>query len=137
MIEKACVLTFPKIPDTRGNLTFVESGRHLPFDFKRIFYIYDIPGNSSRAGHAHKTLQQIIIALSGCFDVELDDGIQKKTFHLDSPCQGLFIPPMIWRYLHHFSAGSVCMVLASEYYSEADYYRDYEDFIAAVKIKNS
>ncbi len=126
------LIDLPKINDPRGNLTFLESERHLPFEFKRIFYLYDVPGGAVRAGHALKTCCQFIIAVSGSFDVVLDDGIQKQRYHLNRSYNGLYIPPLIWREIDNFSSGSVCMVLASEYYNELGYYREYEAFLQAV-----
>ena len=134
-IDECKILQLPKIFDPRGNLTFVESQRHIPFAIKRVYYLYDVPGGESRGGHAHKSLQQLIIAMSGSFDVLLDDGIRKKTVSLNRSYLGLFIPTMIWRELVNFSSGSVCMVLASEYYEKDDYYRDYDEFIATIKRK--
>jgi hypothetical protein len=130
-IEQCCLLTFPKITDARGNLTFVEGNRHAPFDIKRVYYLYDVPGGENRGGHAHKALQQIIIALSGGFDVLLDDGKIQKTVTLNRAYQGLYLPVMIWRELVNFSSGSVCLVLASELYEESDYFRNYEEFLKA------
>jgi len=112
-----------------GNITVVENNRTVPFDVKRVYYLYDIPGGESRGGHAHKNLYQLIMAVSGSFSVTLDDGNVKRTFTLSRPYQGLYIVPGIWRTLDDFSSGSVCLVLASEKYSEEDYIRDYEDFI--------
>ncbi len=126
------LIDLPKIADTRGNLTFVEGGRHVPFDIKRIFYLYDVPGGADRAGHALKTCHQFLIAMSGSFDVVVDDGRNKARFHLNRSYYGFYIPRMIWRELDNFSSGSVCLVLASEYYDEADYYRVYSDFVTAV-----
>ena len=127
------IIQLPKIQDQRGNLTFIESDRHIPFDIKLVYYLYDVPGGSSRAAHGHKKLHQLMIAMSGSFDVTLDDGKEKKTFHLNRSYSGLYIPPMMWRDLDNFSSGAVCMVLASEYYDEQDYFREYADFIRAVK----
>lgn len=124
-------ISFPKISDPRGNLTFIESGNHIPFDIKRVYYLYDVPGGSERGGHAHKGLHQVIIAMSGSFDVLLDDGKSQKKIHLNRSYDGLYVCPMIWRELDNFSSGSVCMVLASEYYDEADYFRDYQQFLKA------
>ncbi len=123
----------PKIYDQRGNLTFIESGRHIPFDIKRVYYLYDVPGGAERGGHAHKGLHQLIIAMSGSFDVLLDDGTDRKKFHLNRPYDALYICPMIWRELDNFSSGSVCTVLASDFYDEADYYRSYTDFLEDVR----
>jgi oxalate decarboxylase/phosphoglucose isomerase-like protein (cupin superfamily) len=122
------IIDLPKIADTRGNLTFIESGRHIPFEIRRTYYLYDVPGGSSRAAHAHKELHQLMIAMAGSFDVTLDDGHGKKKFHLNRSYFGLYIPPMVWRRLNNFSSGSVCMVLASDFYDEAEYIRDYGEF---------
>ena len=123
------IVNLPKISDPRGNLTFVEGGSHIPFDIQRVYYLYDVPGGAERGGHAHKGLRQLIIAMSGSFDVVLDDGKEKKRFHLNRSYNGLYVCPMIWRELDNFSSGSVCMVLASNKYDEKDYYRDYADFM--------
>ncbi len=130
-IDLCKIINLPKIQDPRGNLTFVEGNQHIPFDIQRVYYLYDVPGGSERGGHAHKELQQLIIAMSGSFDVLLDDGQKKKRFHLNRSYSGLYVCPMIWRELDNFSSGSVCMVLASNKYDEEDYYRDYEHFLAA------
>jgi len=122
------LVDLPKISDPRGNLTFIEGGNHIPFDIKRVYYLYDIPSGSERGGHAHKALHQLIIVISGSFDIHLSDGKNTKIFHLDSPSIGLYVCPMIWRKLDNFSANSTCMVLASNYYDEDDYYRDYDEF---------
>jgi dTDP-4-dehydrorhamnose 3,5-epimerase-like enzyme len=127
------LINLPKVTDPRGNLTFVEAGRHVPFDLKRVYYLYDVPGGAERGGHAHRRLEQLIIAMSGSFDVVLDDGRAKTTYHLNRSYFGLYIPPMIWRELENFSSGSVCVVLASTPYDEADYFRDYGTFLKAVK----
>lgn len=125
------IIDLPRINDPRGNLTFIESGRHVPFDIKRVYYLYDVPGGAERGGHAHKNLHQLIIALSGSFDVVLDDGTQKGRFHLNRSYYGMYVCPMIWRELDNFSSASVCMVLASNLYDEADYYRNYQEFLQA------
>jgi len=127
-IEKCRVIELPKITDTRGNLTFIESERHIPFEIKRTYYLYDVPGGARRAAHAHRELHQLIIGMEGSFDVTLDDWHTKKKFHLNRSYYGLYIPPMIWRDLDNFSSGSVCMVLASDFYNEAEYIRDYSEF---------
>ena len=132
-LEDCRLIELPRITDPRGNLTFVESQNHIPFDIKRVYYTYDVPGGTERGGHAHKELKQLIIAMSGSFDITLDDGFEKKTFHLNRSYFGLYVSSMIWRGIDNFSSGSVCMVLASEFYSEADYYREYEDFLKAVR----
>ncbi|HEB27307.1 MAG TPA: WxcM-like domain-containing protein [Porticoccus sp.] len=129
MLDKCGVIGLPKINDPRGNLTFIEGGNHIPFDIRRVYYLYDVPGGSERGGHAHKELYQLIIAISGSFDIHLDDGYSKKTVHLNRSYQGLLVCPMIWRDIDNFSSGTVCMVLASERYDEFDYYRNYEQFI--------
>lgn len=115
--------------DRKGNITVVENGLTVPFGIKRTYYLYDVPGGESRGGHAHKDLYQLIVAASGSFTVTLDDGKVKRTFLLNRPYQGLMIVPGIWRTLDDFSSGAVCMVLASEGYTEDDYIRNYEDFI--------
>lgn len=131
-----CTLTnLPKISDPRGNLTFIEGERHVPFAIQRVYYLYDVPGGAERGGHAHKELRQLIIAMSGSFDVVLDDGHAKKRVHLNRSYTGLYVCPMIWRELDNFSSGSVCMVLASNHYDESDYYRDYAEFLRAVKSR--
>ena len=127
------IIELPKIVDPRGNLTFVESKRHIPFDIKRVYYLYDVPGGERRGGHAHRALQEFIIAASGSFDVILDNGHQRKRYFLNLSYYGLYVPNMIWRELENFSSGSVCLILASEFYDESDYYRDYEEFLAVVR----
>lgn len=115
--------------DRKGNITVVENNKTVPFDVKRTYYLYDVPGGESRGGHAHKALYQLIVAASGSFTVTLDDGNVKRTFMLNRPYTGLMVVPGIWRTLDDFSSGAVCMVLASEGYSEEDYIRDYGEFI--------
>ncbi len=125
----------PKITDTRGNLTFIEGNRHIPFDIKRVYYLYDVPSGSERGGHAHKNLEQLIVALSGSFDVELDDGYRKETITLSRANKALMLRSFVWRELKNFTSGAVCLVLASEQYDEEDYYRNYEEFkIAKAKL---
>jgi dTDP-4-dehydrorhamnose 3,5-epimerase-like enzyme len=128
-IDKCRIIELPKVSDPRGSLTFVESHNQIPFDIKRIYYIYDVPGGSERGSHAHKDLQQLIIAMSGSFDVVLDDGREKKRFHLARSYYGLYVCPMIWRQLDNFSSGSVCVVLASNLFNDDDYYREYDEFL--------
>jgi hypothetical protein len=123
------LFNLPKISDPRGNLSFIEGGHHIPFDIKRVYYLYDVPGGSDRGSHAHKNLHQFIVAMSGSFDVVLDDGKEKKRFHLNRSYYGLYVCPMMWRELDNFSSGAVCMVLASEHFSEADYIREYQEFL--------
>jgi WxcM-like, C-terminal len=130
------VVELPRIHDPRGNLTFIEGRSHVQFDIRRVYYLYDVPGGSERGGHAHKELQQLIVAMSGSFDVILDDGITKSRFHLNRSYFGLYVCPMIWRELDNFSSGSVCLVLASNVYEEADYYRDYQQYLAACEFSN-
>lgn len=127
-LSKCKIIYLPKVSDTRGNLTFIEENKHIPFEIKRVYYIYDVPGGESRGGHAHRRLQQFMIAASGSFDVILDDGFKRKKFHLNRAYYGLYIPPMIWRELNNFSSGAVCLVLASDLYDADDYIRDYETF---------
>lgn len=115
--------------DHKGNLTVVENNDLLPFDIKRVYYLYDVPGGESRGAHAHKNLHQIIVAASGSFRVTLDDGNIKRSFFLNRPYQGLYVKPGLWRDLDDFSSGAVCMVLASEVYQSEDYIRDYNEFI--------
>lgn len=124
------LLYLPKIHDPRGNLTFIEGGVHVPFDIQRVYYLYDVPGGADRGAHAHRTLHQFIVAMSGSFDVILDDGKYQHRFHLNRSYFGLYVCPMMWRYLDNFSSGAVCMVLASSRYNEGDYIRDYNEFLA-------
>jgi dTDP-4-dehydrorhamnose 3,5-epimerase-like enzyme len=132
-IENCIIIDLPKIQDARGNLTFIEGQRHLPFEIKRVYYLYDVPGGAERGGHAHKALHQFIFAASGSFDIHLDDGNSKKNIHMNRSYYGLYVCPMIWREIDNFSSGAVCMVLASEYYDEHDYYREYGQFINDVQ----
>ena len=127
------LINLPKIPEPRGNLTFIEGTIHIPFDIKRVYYLYDVPGGAERGGHAHKALYQLIIAMSGSFDIVLDDGREKKRYHLCRSYYGLYVCPMIWREMDNFSSGAVCLVLASNFYEEADYYRNYDEFLTAVR----
>lgn len=119
---------FPRVEDPRGNLSFVEGMHHVPFDIARVYWLYDVPGGAERGGHAHRELEQIIIAMSGSFDVTLDDGAISQRFHLNRSYAGLYVPRMIWREIDNFSSGSVCMVLASAPYAESDYLRDHAEF---------
>lgn len=119
--------------DPRGNLSVVESGRDIPFDIKRVYYVYDVPAGESRGGHAHKQLYQLILAVSGSFTVNLDDGKEKQSYLLNKPYQGLLVCPGIWRTLDDFSSGAVSLVLASEFYDEDDYIYDYDEFRAYVE----
>lgn len=134
MSVKDCrIIELPRINDPRGNLTFIESQRHIPFALNRLFYLYDVPGGATRAGHALKTCHQFLIATSGSFDVSVNDGAEKEVIQLNRSHYGLYIPPMIWREVGNFSSNSICMVLASEFYSENDYYREYPDFLTGVR----
>ena len=127
------LIELPRVTDPRGNLTFIEQEHHVPFEIKRVYYLYDVPGGETRGGHAHKQLQQFVVAASGSFDVLLDDGRNQERYHLNRSYYGLYIPRMVWRELDNFSSGSVCLVLASEYYDENDYIRDYAVFMDRVK----
>ncbi len=133
-IKQCEILELPRINDPRGNLTFIEGGNHVPFNIARTYYLYDVPGGAERGGHGHKELSQFIIAMSGSFDVHLDDGQDKVSYHLNRSYYGLYVPPMIWREIDNFSSGSVCLVLASTKYEESDYYRNYEDFVQATRV---
>lgn len=123
------VIDLPKILDERGNLSFIEGGIHIPFKIERTYLIYDVPGGEIRGGHAYQELDEFIVALSGSFDVVLDDGKEKKTFSLNRSYYGLYVPKMIWRSLENFSTNSLCMILASKKYDENDYIRDYAQYI--------
>lgn len=127
------IIELPKITDPRGNLTFVEGNGHIPFDIRRVYYLYDVPGGSERGSHAHKNLHQFVIAMSGSFDVVLDDGKEQRRFHLNRSYYGLYVCPMMWRTLDNFSSGGVCMVLASAKYDEADYIRDHSIFMSLAR----
>ena len=132
-VDDARIIELPKISAVQGNLTFVEGQRHIPFAIQRVYYLYDVPGGEMRGAHAHKELHQLIIAASGSFRLTLDDGERRREFFLNRSYYGLYIPPMLWRELYDFSSGSVCLVLASDYYDEADYYRRYDDFLNAAR----
>jgi hypothetical protein len=132
-IDDCRLIELPRVHDVRGNLTFIESGRHVGFEIKRVFYLYDVPGGATRAGHALWTCHQFLIAMSGSFDVLLDDGERRRRQQLNRSYHGLYIPPRIWREIENFSSGSVCLVLASSPYDESDYCRDYAEFRPAVE----
>ena len=132
-IKDARIVNLRKMSDPKGNLTPIEGGQDIPFDIRRVYYTYDIPGGETRGGHAHVHLQQFIIAVSGSFDVVLDDGSGPVSFFLNRSYYGLYVPPMLWRELTNFSSGSVCLVLASDHYDEADYIRDHDDFLGVVR----
>lgn len=123
------VLTLPKIHNRAGNITALNNSVDLPFDIHRVYYLYDIPGGVLRGGHAHKELQQLIVAVSGSFDITVDDGLNKKTISLNQPYYGLHIIPGIWRELNNFSSGAICLVMASLKYDEHDYIRNYSEFL--------
>ena len=131
-VEDVKLIELPRMGSSRGNLTFVESGRHLPFEIQRVFFIYDVPGGESRAGHANRTLDEFLIAASGSFDVTVDDGNEHWTFSLNRSYYGLYIPHMLWREISNFSSGSVCLVMASTYYDAEDYYRFYSEYCEAM-----
>ena len=133
MHEKVKMIEIPKISDHRGNISFISSGNPIPFDIKNVFYIYDIPAGTQRGGHAHKKLEQILIPLSGSFDVILKDSKNTNTVRLDRPNKGLYIGPLIWREMKNFSSGSVCLVIASLKYDEDEYLRDFNQFIELVE----
>lgn len=132
-VYECSIMELPRIQSERGNLTPIYGGVTLPFDIKRVYYLYDIPGGETRGGHAHRQLHQLIVAASGSFDVLLDDGINRRVVHLNRPYYGLYLTNMIWRELLNFSSGGICLVLASDIYSEDDYYRDYVEFVREVK----
>lgn len=132
-LEACRILQLPKVADPRGNLTFIEADVHVPFEIRRVYYLYDVPGGAERGGHAHKSLHQLLIAMSGSFDVVLDDGYRRQRFHLNRSYYGLYVGPMIWRELDNFSSGSICLVLASAAFDEADYYRDYSEFLRSLR----
>ena len=134
-INDCNVLELSRIHNPSGNITIVQSGSVLPFNVKRIFYLYDIPGGSERGGHAHKALQQLIVAASGSFDVVLNDGLNKKIVQLNRPYYGLLVIPGIWREIVNFSSGAICLVLASEKFYPEDYIRDYTDFLKWKSLK--
>ena len=127
-VFECSVMHLPKIQNRAGNITPIHQNSNVPFDIKRVYYLYDVPGGEGRGGHAHKNLIQLIVAASGSFDVLLDDSINKKVVTLNRPYYGLLLVPGLWRELINFSSGAICLVLASEFYSESDYIRSYEDF---------
>jgi WxcM-like, C-terminal len=128
-VEECRLLEFPKVQDPRGNLTFVEGGEHVPFDIRRAYWIYGVPGGEKRGGHAYRELGELLIALSGSFEVHLDDGSKRRSHVLNRGYVGLYVPSMIWRELEDFSTNAVCLILASEPYDEADYVRDKVEFL--------
>jgi hypothetical protein len=132
-IYDCSIIELNRIHNRSGNITVIENQINIPFDIRRIYYLYDVPGGAERGGHAHKELQQLIIAAGGCFDVVLDDGRNKKVVELNRPYYGLYVVPGIWRELINFSSGAICLVIASQKYEKEDYIREYEDFLAFKK----
>lgn len=132
-LEQVRIIELPKIADHRGNLTFVEGDRHIPFQIRRTFYVYDIPSGEYRGAHAHRNLEQVVICLSGGLEVYLEDGQEQRTIRLNRPWLGLYIPPMVWASQGNFDPGTVYIVLASQPYDETDYYRDYDSYLAALR----
>lgn len=122
-------IDLPKITDERGSLTYIEQNVHVPFDIRRVYYLYDVPGCESRGGHAHRELEQCIIAANGSFDLLLDDSTRMERVQLNDPTHGIYVPPGVWREMENFSQGAVCLVLASEFYDESDYIREYDQFV--------
>ena len=135
-IDECKIIDLPKINDPRGNLTYIENEKHIPFQIKRVFYLYDVPGGESRAGHALIRCHQFVIAALGSFDVIVYDSKDNKRIHLNRSYYGLYLPPLIWREIDNFSSGSVCLTLASEFYDENDYLRDYDSFLETLAEKN-
>jgi hypothetical protein len=129
-VDDCTILQLPKIPDVRGNLTYVEGGVHVPFSIRRVYWIYDVPGGEV-GGHAYRTLQEVIIALSGSFDVLVSDGVNRRTIPMNRSYYGLYVPQMMWRQLANFSTNAVCLILASNPFDESDYIRRYDTFVAA------
>ena len=130
-VDDGVLIELPKITRAEGSITPIEARRDIPFDVERVYYLYDVPGGAARGGHAHKTLEQLIVAVMGAFRVTLRDGSHERVVELARGYHGLYVPPMIWRELDHFSSGGVCLVLASQPYDESDYIRDYGDFVVA------
>lgn len=128
-LDKVRIIEFPKICDPRGNLSFVEGGRHLPFNIRRVFYIYDVPGGETRGGHAHRECSTVLVAVAGSLTVRLTDGEKESTVYLNRSNKGVLIPPGIWNTMHDFTTGTVCVAFASHQYEEEDYIRDYDEFI--------
>lgn len=127
------LIQLPKILDPRGNLTFIEGNNHIPFDIRRVFYLYDVPGGEMRAGHSNRESEQFIVAMSGSFNVIVDTGTERTTFHLNRAYYGLYLPRNVWREIDNFSSGAVCLVLTSTLYSPDEYIRDYDQFLAEVR----
>ncbi len=127
-LNDARIIDLPKIPDDRGNLSFFENGRQIPFDIQRVYWIYDVPGGEVRGGHAYRELQEVIIALSGAFDVVLSDGREERRFMLNRSYTGLYVPKMVWRQLENFSTNALALIAANAAYDEGDYIRDFDAF---------
>ncbi len=127
------MIDLPVISDPRGDLTFIEGGEQVPFEIKRVYFLYNVPAESERGGHAHRELQQVLFALSGSFRIKIDNGFEKSEYWLNNPRRGLLINRLNWREIDSFSQGAVCMVIASQHYDESDYFREYDDFINAVR----
>jgi hypothetical protein len=135
-IDQCRVIELPKIADPRGNLSFIEGGRHVPFEIRRVYYLYDVPGGETRAGHALMKTEQFIVAASGSFDLILDDGKERRTIGLNRSWRGVYIPTMIWRELVNFSSAGVCLSLVSTHYDPDEYIRDYQDFLRSVGVQS-
>jgi dTDP-4-dehydrorhamnose 3,5-epimerase-like enzyme len=135
-VEDCRILEFPRVPEPRGNLSFIEGERHVPFPIARVYYLYDVPGGATRGGHAHRRLEQVIIAITGGFDVVLDDGRSQRTVPMRVSNQGLYVPTMVWRELVNFTSGAVCLCLASRRYEAEDYIRDHDRFVAEVRARD-
>ena len=133
--DRVRFLEFPKICDPRGNLSFIEGGCHVPFPIRRVFYVYDVPGGATRGAHAHKTCSEILIPVSGSFDVHLSNGKEERIYHLSRSNRGLLVPPGFWLSCHGYTTGTVCLVLCSDYYDEADYIRDFDEYIAFLEAE--
>jgi len=131
------LVDLPKIDDPRGNLTFIEEERHIPFNIRRVYWIYDVPGGQTRGGHAFREQQEMIVALSGSFDVVIDDGDESRRFHLNRSYFGLYVPNGLWRHMENFSTNAVAMVLSSTFYDERDYIRDFEEFMRCSRDNKS
>lgn len=136
-VDDCRLVELPVIHNPQGNLTFIEGEKHVPFDIARVYYLYDVPGGATRGGHAHRELQQLLVAMSGSLEIVIDDGAERKGIRLNRSYIGLYMPSMIWRELVDFSSGSVCMVLASAPYEESDYIRDYDEFKRAASAPNA
>lgn len=134
-VAPARTIDLPVVPDRRGNLTFVEGENHIPFPIRRVYWIYDVPGGERRGGHGYRKLEEFIVAVSGSFDVVVDDGNARRRFHLNRSYFGVYLPSLLWRSLENFSTNAVCLILASRVYSEDDYLRDHDEFLEAVRAR--